>query len=68
MSSGEQWIDTPEKAAWRALLPDAVEAIQSFYTPGEQVGEDLAQVLAARVLNVAYQHRADLLTPPGEPR
>lgn len=58
------WVDTPEKAAWRALLPEAAAKIANFYTPGDQVGDRLAEVLAARVLSLAYKRRADLLPTP----
>lgn len=54
-----------EKEAWRALIPACADAISGFYTPSETIG-DLAEVLAARVLSVAFQHRESLTTqPPG---
>lgn len=56
-----EWQDTTEKAAWRDLIPACADAISGFVTPGETVGE-LAELLAARVLNVAFQHRETLLS------
>lgn len=54
-----EWTDTPEKEAWRALVPACANAISDYCTPGERVGK-LAEILAVQVLNVAFQHRETL--------
>ena len=54
-----QWQDTPEKEAWRALIPACADAISGYITREGTVG-NLGELLAAQVLNVAFQHRETL--------